>query len=73
VVAGTVGTVGEELLGGVKLGVGSRGSGNGQRRPAPVRSLRRSEEQNSGECGAEAVGRGAEEENEDCSRPCAFL
>jgi hypothetical protein len=33
VVAGGVGVVGEELLGGDKLEVGSRGSENGQRSP----------------------------------------
>jgi hypothetical protein len=34
VTADGVGVVGEEVLGGAKLGVGSRGSGNGQRSPA---------------------------------------
>jgi hypothetical protein len=39
VVAGGVGVVGEELLGCVKLGVGSRGSRNGRRSPVPGRCL----------------------------------
>jgi hypothetical protein len=50
-----VGTVGEELHGGAMLGVGSRWSGNSRRRPAPARSSRQSKEQNSDECGVEAV------------------
>jgi hypothetical protein len=37
VVAGGVGVVGEELLGGAELGLGSRGSGSGRRSPAPGR------------------------------------
>jgi hypothetical protein len=37
VVAGGVGVVGEELLGGDKLEVGSRGSENGKRSPVPRR------------------------------------
>jgi hypothetical protein len=39
VVVGGVGVVGEELLGCVKLGVGSRGSRNGWRSPVPGRWL----------------------------------
>jgi hypothetical protein len=38
VIAGGVKVVGEELLGGTKLEVGSRGSRNDRRRPAPARS-----------------------------------
>jgi hypothetical protein len=37
VVADRVGAVGEELVGCVMFGVGSRGSGNGRRSPAPGR------------------------------------
>jgi hypothetical protein len=54
-VADAVPTVSEELLGGAKLGVGLRGSGNNGRRPALARSSRWSEEQNGGECGVEVV------------------
>jgi hypothetical protein len=54
-VTGAVGTIGEELFGGTMLGVGSRGSENGRRRLALLRSSRQSEEKNGGECGAEAV------------------
>jgi hypothetical protein len=39
VVVGGVGVVGEELLGCVKLGVGSRGSRDGRRSPVPGRCL----------------------------------
>jgi hypothetical protein len=54
-VPGMVGAVEEELLGGAKLGVGSRGSRNDRRWPVPARSSRWSEEQNGDECGEEVV------------------
>jgi hypothetical protein len=45
VATGGVGVVGEELLGGAKLGLGSMGSENGRRHPTLGRCSRRQETQ----------------------------